>query len=70
MKLECFSVVLFSSIVSSMEIFTLKENRQEMFFTDVNRVFSGLEKAVLFYEQNGDDLNLDAFFGLRIAQGL
>lgn len=70
MKLECFSVVLFSSIVSSMEIFTLKENRQETFFTDVNRVFSGLEKAVLFYEQNGDDLNLDAFFGLRIAQGL
>lgn len=32
-------------------------------------VLAALEKAVLFYKENGEDLNLDAYFGLRIAEG-
>lgn len=37
---------------------------------EVKRVLLALEKVFSFYEQNGDTLNLDAYFGLRIAQGL
>ena len=65
MRLKYFLLVLLTSIGYAEEIV----GRQEWFFTDVKRVFSALEKVVSFYEQNGDTLNLDAYFGLRIAQG-
>ena len=37
--------------------------------SDVDRVLFALKKAVMFFEQSGNNLNLDAYFGLRIAQG-
>jgi len=57
MRLKYFLLVLLTSIGYAEEIV----GRQELFFTDVKRVFSALEKAVSFYEQNGDTLNLDAY---------
>lgn len=67
MKLACLFLLLFS-VGSHLEIAHTNE-AQEKFLSGVNRVLEALEKAVLFYEQYGDDLNLDAYFGLRIAQG-
>ena len=69
MKLECIFLPLFSLIGFSVKNVQMI-GEEKTFFTKVNRVFSALEKAVSFYEQNGDTLNLDAYFGLRIAQGL
>lgn len=37
--------------------------------SDVDPVLIALKKAVMFFEQSGNNLNLDAYFGLRIAQG-
>ena len=69
MKLERLFLPLFFLIGFSAKNVQMK-GEERTFFTKVNHVFSALEKAVLFYEQNGDTLNLDAYFGLRIAQGL
>ena len=69
MILGRFCFVLFTSIVFLVEIVELTGRRTGQLSFDVNRVYSALEKAVFFYERNGDDLNLDAYFGLRIAQG-
>lgn len=44
-----------------------KEKKQVS--SDVDRVLIALKKAVMFFEQSGNNLNLDAYFGLRIAQG-
>ncbi|XP_078350933.1 UPF0764 protein C16orf89 homolog [Oculina patagonica] len=67
MKLACLFLLLFS-VGSLLEIAHTNEGQEE-FPSGVNSVLDALEKAVLFYEQYGDDLNLDAYFGLRIAQG-
>ena len=70
MKLVCvFLLVAFSSIGSLLEIAHTNGERGKVFPGHVDRVLEALEKAVLFYERYGDDLNLDAYFGLRIAQG-
>lgn len=44
-----------------------KEKKQVS--SDVDRVLIALKKAVMFFEHSGNNLNLDAYFGLRIAQG-
>ena len=69
MKLKCLFVALFSLICFSVKNVQMKREGRTS-FTKVNRVFSALEKAVSFYERKGGTLNLDAYFGLRIAQGL
>ena len=46
-----------------------KPREQRNFAVSVRRVMVALEKAVMFYWQDRYDLNLDAYFGLRIAQG-
>ena len=52
-----------------MGIFHASDGQEHIFFSPVKLVLKALEKAVSFYEQYGDDLNLDACLGLRIAEG-
>ena len=68
MKLHCIILELFLVF----DVFTKIQTQgiEEEFSIDRNRVVLALEKVVSFYERNGDTLNLDAYFGLRIAQGL
>lgn len=67
MKLPCIILELFLVIDVLTKIQT--QGIEEKFTIDTNRVFLALEKVVSFYERNVDTLNLDAYFGLRIAQG-
>ena len=68
MKLAC-PFLFFASIGSLLKITFTNDEQDKIFLHRVNRVLEALEKAVLFYEHYGADLNLDAYFGLRIAQG-
>ena len=68
MKLACL-FLLYASIGSLSGIFHTSEGKENIFLSRVKLVLEALEKAVSFFEQYGDDLNLDAFFGLRIAEG-
>ena len=45
------------------------EMKKKKQVSDVDPVLIALKKAVMFFEQSGNNLNLDAYFGLRIAQG-
>lgn len=69
MRLAYLFLLLFSSVSSLLEVTHRNEEQDKVFLREVNRVLEALKKAVLFYKQYGDDLNLDAYFGLRIAQG-
>ena len=69
MKLVCIFLLVFSSIGSLLEIAHTNEQQGKVFLGGIDRVLGALERAVSFYERYGDDLNLDAYFGLRIAQG-
>jgi len=62
-------LLLYSSIGSLLGIFHASDGQEHIFFSPVKLVLKALEKAVSFYEQYGDDLNLDACLGLRIAEG-
>ena len=69
MKLACLFLLLFTSVGSFIEITDKTERQETISPSGISHVLAALEKAVLFYDQYGDDLNLDAYFGLRIAQG-
>lgn len=69
MKLACLFLFLYASVGSHLGIFQTSEGQEKTFSSPVKLVLKALEKAVSFYEQYGDDLNLDAYFGLRIAEG-
>lgn len=62
-------LLLFSLIVSRLEIAKTRRRKKECSISRTNSVLAALEKAVQFYQQYGEDLNLDAYFGLRIAEG-
>lgn len=69
MKIEAILLTFLFSIACP----TKSGNKEEIArwtSLEVKRVLLALQKAFSFYEQNGDTLNLDAYFGLRIAQGL
>ena len=69
MKLALLFSLLYASIGSLLGILKASEGQGHISFSRVKLVLKALEKAVSFYEEYGDDLNLDACFGLRIAEG-
>ena len=69
MKLALLFSLLYASIGSRLGILNASEGQEHISFSRVKLVLKALEKAVSFYEKYGDDLNLDACFGLRIAEG-
>ena len=69
MKLALLFSLLYVSMGSFVGIFQASEGQEHTFFCPVKRVLKALEKAVSFYEEYEGDLNLDACFGLRIAEG-
>ena len=62
-------LLLYSSIGSLLGLLHASDGQEHIYFSPVKLVLEALEKAVSFYEQYGDDLNLDACLGLRIAEG-
>lgn len=69
MRLALLFSLLYASIGSLLGIFNASEGQELIPFNRVKLVLKALEKAVSFYEEYRDDLNLDAYFGLRIAEG-
>lgn len=69
MKIEAILLTFLFSIACPTKNGNQKEIKQWTSL-EVKRVLVALQKAFSFYEQNGDTLNLDAYFGLRIAQGI
>ena len=69
MKLLCLFLLFYAPTGHLSGIFHTRDGKEKIFLSRVKLVLKALEKAVSFYEQFGDDLNLDACFGLRIAEG-
>ena len=61
-------LVLFCCMGFFLQCVEMKKEKKHV-SSDVDRVLFALKKAVMFFEQSGNNLNLDAYFGLRIAQG-
>lgn len=61
-------LVLFCCIGFFLQCVEMKKEKKHV-SSDVDRVLFALKKVVMFFEQSGNNLNLDAYFGLRIAQG-
>lgn len=61
-------LVLYCCIGFFLQCVEMKKEKKHV-SSDVDRVLFALKKAVMFFEQSGNNLNLDAYFGLRIAQG-